>query len=1053
MQTKRKFEKRIKFVKNRKDIERETGVDYSDSVVIFSRTIEREYLTIKLYQCEIQDLYYRAAELIQPERDNDKNIKAEREKSVKQYEAAKNIVDNTNLLKQLSKRDLPITNKQGLPGFRMPNTYQKNIGINNPYSKYGGGDNFLNLAKNLFCGDFDHLFDLGKLPQLNLPDLNLPDFNLGVDMNVNIDECLGKYLPPMFETKRALGSGISLGNAGFGKLGDMAKSMAGKVKDALSAVNKVVDKINDAIAQVQGIANDAINKVVGTAKKAINKAIGKILGGASGFTSGLKGALSKVMSVARTIGSAISTAASVALGAIGFFNSVKSSLSGYGAGILNSLLGARQQIDDVLHLLTRDRDIEGVHVGVRQNIVSKLLEAKEYLNKGIDKFTDYQDFVDDVEEKRYRYTKDEYGNVVKEYLPDKEVKYDNKYKIGNKIVPARGQEEYLYCGVPREGDDEVSKFINKLQKQPTTYTTHKTTAKEAQLQSLAYTESLLEATRIKEKNWGQMISEQGCYECNEETYKLVPSQREEDYEKERDIRDELVDKVEKAKEKENTDEGMTPDKAKDKAKREAENDTVVKIYDKYKPDIEPDDYINKDKDEINKDILDKIKDKLPEELHCMDESNEITRKEKLKAIDKFVFLEKKDCSIFIPSYDSEEKKEETQPLPKPDYGYEIKEPITEDESGWVLKHYHCLEEKGGVNYFVDTYVNENNDELKYYYRVADGKYVIENYPELLIGKTEKEAQHILKVMTEVVVEIITVRDGKEIGRWKWKNKCSMVDDILDNKKINIEDEYKKYKDSKKDEWEEDYKFISVKIGKKKEITIKNKLTGDEEIIDIPKELSDPIKKPKINVDDSIEKGSRLCNEIIEYLINKDGFIQKKLEEKKLKKDTIEAYEYVRYVLLPSNAEMYESALEVCQSGRFEEYMVKKARIDVGWRTRTTIIEKEYNPEVKVKKVVYKGKDIEVELPEKIQSKFRGAWADAGVKAQRGIVYVDIYLSNRKVEREELEPYRVGGTIYYPTLLASEKDKIVFRDDERDIYSDDIEYMESEDKIILIGGEA
>ena len=1055
------MEDRVKYVHNQ-DIEYNRKMDFSDEVVMFAYTMERHYIQLEYYDCTIQELFWEAVKKIW-----DKASKNEIEDAVKKYLDAKAISDNAAMLEDIKSGNLPQINSR-LPGFRYPTEKQLIRGINNPYAPNSDNDSldWLNFLKNLFCGDLDHLFDLGRFGKLNLPNFNLPNFNLGADININVDQCLGKFLPDIFNTKNNIGvfslngnkfslfgkdfSGLGKLGDSLGKLGDMANKALGALNEGVDAINGAIDSVNKAIGVVEGTIGEAINGVVGSVKGALNTVLGSVMG--SGALGGLKGALSSLGKAIGPIVSAIATVGQYALGTLGFLNGVRDSLGNNIAGNLRTLYDARRKIQSTLDYL-KYHDMNGKALDVnsneyrqREQLKYYLEDAKQKIDKGLFKLGQVQDFLDDVNERSYHYETDSDGFRYRVY--DKKVQDldDNEkihYNIHTEIGTNNSRE--LFCGVPRLGNDKFSRYINKLQKHPGFGNiTENTTAKDAQLRRLEYLDAMKERYRLMEK---KRIN-QGCEVCNDD--KNYPT--EEEYKKD-NFREELIDNIKEKIKDDLIDDGVNSIIADKIAEEEANNDTVVDIYD---------DGGFKDKDydweKIKDDDIDETHKKIVDDLIDKNKLCPVVRDIPTETVDEvIVFLQavseicfhKKNVCLAKANYKKLTEPKKEIPNKVEDYTRELGHiSPTENNTNWYLYKYHIKENIRGVYYYVDYYLkdvkdivyDENHsldyyrkitDVLEYRFRIIDGNFIINNFEDKLMGLSEEAAQLKASEIASNFVDLWIFKNNHFINHLSWSSRCDMNNDINTNTKIDIKDIYEVLKDDKTKLISDDF----YNITKDEDIIVDNKLTGDTEKLLIPKEITE---KDDIIVDDNNEnifKGSQICDEVIVWLIENSEIIKNIIKEKGLDKDSLNTYEYIRYIVLPNSDNLYKKAMEVCQTGKFEDFDMTVGYIKIV-DTEDVEIRQVQIPEQKVEDITYKGKKADVILPKRVIDRIPKEVLLGGSRINKDeAIYVEVKLSNDNLDThyESINLYNDGAIKYFATITKSDEDTLYVKAGNKTIY--------------------
>lgn len=279
---------------------------FSDELIEFMANLEDIAKYMSYYSCYLQSLFYKLAT----------SSLAELQAAYDAFTAQKLAEDKANASKSAS---VPNFTTSGLPGFSYP-TYiipalkeVTNTTVSTPTKS-----SLSEMITSIFCGNWGKLFNW-SMPCLSCL-LNLPDLNANVDLNLRLDPCIERYMPPMMMPKiRAssltLGGGSEKGvynnnsllssnfGTGFGAndktlptmsaYPDEVNSLSNLSKSALSAIGAASTAIGSAIQTAMQLPGMALNGVAGVFGSS-NSNAGEFEGIANGAVTDLTSAQNDV---------------------------------------------------------------------------------------------------------------------------------------------------------------------------------------------------------------------------------------------------------------------------------------------------------------------------------------------------------------------------------------------------------------------------------------------------------------------------------------------------------------------------------------------------------------------------------------------------------------------------------------------------------------------------------------------------------------------------------------------------------------------------------------
>lgn len=961
--------------------------------------MEQYYITITMYDCPIQEFFWQAVHLLHKSRDDEKDIDTLREAAVKTFLTAYNTANNARA-NQLS-QNLPIPNiipYGGIPGFRNPNDFDKprHRGLRNRSSFNPDSTKFdlSGLSKSLLCGDLGHTFDLSRLPGIQLPEFGLPDTSLGtIDLNIDIDSCLGDYLPPIFETKN-LGSSFELGGGPMGKIGELAQKAQELMGEAQDLLNKATDSINSAISSVENMANEAISGALDSARGALSNILGNTT--SSGFLGSLGSAIKNIKDAIAPIAKAASEAYGLAMGAIGVFNKVRDLMGNDVSDNINSILEARNDIKRALSKLTQG-NFTKPDLSISETIRRKLETAQRDAGLAERKLKRVQNLYDRINERQYKIVD---GRRVYEHkLPDGTTAY---------IVldVNSGDKPLLFCGVPRQNQTESSNIINKLIKGPgIPISTKRTKPRDAQLRGLEYLEAVHATTNAKLRISQIFENGQGCDECTADSHgRPAPTVPPRD-----NFRDLLINELHEAIQDDLVSKGTPSNIADQLANSRAENHILVKLNDSGL--LQPNDYDfdYEDLDDLLRKLTDLIDKQRIDELipAIIKMPKDTDPKILLEAIGRLLYNINPDCEVDL-DYSEPETKPQEQPKTNnteilPEHKVTL-DPVVDNSELWYLIEYKIPTTVGTAKYLVTKYKNKDGDVLAYYYRIIDVHYVIENLDHKFNGLSEKQAQKLMQLLLDKYIDLKIYRNNELISHITWDSLCEMVNDIHNGRVLDLNDGL----------------LTETKIFKATDngnsYTICSKLDGSCITVDKPT-IPEKIDIPLLDTD-KIVMGSQICDGIIEYLMNKSVIIKEILAIKGLDSKDFKTWEYVRYVLLPSNKEMYNLAIQLCETGNYEQFDKKRAYIGLGYTEGFKLDKNRVLETESIQKYTFTSKELDIIIPKDIVDRIPGA--PAGIQHNNHNLYINVHLTDRV--REGFTPATFTrhntGTEYYVTPIAN-----------------------------------
>lgn len=969
----------------------------------------------------------------------DDDLQKERIDAINRYNTAKAVENKAYYDNMLKKPNMPRPKTKGTPGFRPPQRHKLGKNIHNAVLGAGIGVIALALAKKIMCGRMDNLMDLPNLGHVSFPEFNMPDTSIGAGLDLNLSGCLAKYVPPMFNNKN-IGADFKVGKGDFGKLGEMAEAGAKHLKDAENAINKAIDSVNDALNTATGAVNKAVNDAVGAIQGAVNQALGSTLG--MGASSGFASALKNLYNALSPIVAAALAGAAVALGAIALFNKMRDALGNDLTEYMDYLNKARADLINTKNKLLDDNYDMGdgnfrLQDKIQENMSNRIDRALREINNAQNSLNKAQDILDEIQERSY--TIDENGNRVYRRANS----YDGSYNEVAELTTYNIAE--LFCGVPRTGTDEYSQIVNKLQKNKViSVITPETTAKDAQLRALENLEMQMTINKTKSKALGRNNT-QGCEECGSVDPDLLPKPKKQEDNR---IRDALAAAI---YEKLIAD-CVKPTVAKQVAKSMADNDVLTKLHrDGWVKEFN-DDMVYKDGkllpyDTIRYNVVvanyKHIRDLLPSYLLDMPIEFEADVSEFLKAIDKFIYgVEQMECDIEPLAKDKKCQEEqgtaENVPTPRidtlPNNRGVLKLP--QDDPKWKLVTYRKRIKEGNDYYYVNIYTN-GKDILTHKFLVINGLHLTTILKHLIAGKSEAEAQQITADAVKHYVLMYVYLNGEYVSTQEFSSACEMLNSNLMDADYNRKD----IVDGKEKEtsvWKAEVKDDHIKIT--------NKLTGE-----VTKEKLPEDDKVKVdNDDENINKGSAICDEVVYWLINNNAAVQYKLREKGIILNSLEAYEYVKYILLPRTDSMYHHALEACRTGRYEDFG-KESNVLVLDIKKTNINDNQDNnlieniPEVTIQSDKYK-----ITLPIKKVEALPGSLVETFT--DNDTLYIDVKLANQPIANFEpvhnVINLRGKDIKYISTVTVSDKDQLIIKKNHQVIHKSNINVLTYTNKDIV-----